>query len=291
MSRRTKRPSNPYVELTKPRILFMVLITATIGFYLGGMGIHHWPTFLWMLVGVGLSSGGAGALNHFLERDIDSLMPRTRNRPLPSGKVPAQHALYMGIYMVMAGVLLLVWQVNLMTGFLALLTAFLYVLVYTPMKRLSWWNTPIGAIPGALPPLGGWAAATGGQIDTGAWVLFAIMFIWQHPHFYAIAWMFREDYREGGLKMLTVVDPSGRRAFRQTVWLALLLIPASLTPVYLGLSGPLYAVGMTVLGLLFLWPCLRLMLTRTTVDARRVLRMSVIYLPLWLILFVIDFNF
>ena len=291
MSRRAKRPSNPYIELMKPRILMMVLITATIGFYLGGMGIHHWPTFFWMLVGVALSSGGAGALNHYLERDIDSLMPRTRNRPLPSGKVRPQHALMMGTYMVIAGVMVLVWQVNLMTGFLALMTAFLYVLVYTPMKRLSWWNTPIGAIPGALPPLGGWAAATGGQLDTGAWVLFAIMFVWQHPHFYAIAWMFREDYREGGLKMLTVVDPSGRRAFRQTISLAVLLIPLSLVPVYLGLSGPLYAVGMVLLGLAFVWPCARLMLTRTTADARSVLRMSVIYLPLWLILFVIDFNF
>src|SRR5690606_28631685 len=139
----------------KPRILTMVLVTATIGFYLGGMGIHHWPTFLWMLAGVALSSGGAGALNHYLERDIDKRMDRTRNRPLPSGKVRPHHALFMGTYMVMIGLLLLVWQVNLMTGFLALMTAFLYVLVYTPMKRLSWLNTPIGAIPGALPPLGG----------------------------------------------------------------------------------------------------------------------------------------
>lgn len=291
MTRRSKRPSNPYVELLKPRILTMVLVTATIGFYLGGMGIHHWPTFLATIVGVALASGGAAALNHYLERDIDRLMPRTRNRPLPSGQVPAHHALFLGIYTVMAGVILLVWQVNLMTGFLALLTAFLYVLVYTPLKQLSWWNTPIGAIPGALPPLGGWAAATGGQLDAGAWVLFAIMFIWQHPHFYAIAWMFREDYRDGGFKMLTVVDPTGRRAFRQIVGFSLVLIPASLVPVYLGLAGPFYAAGMLALGLMLLWPALRLMLTQSTADARSVLRMSVVYLPLWLVLFVVDFNF
>lgn len=285
-------PFAAYLDLTKPRITTMVLVTATLGYFMGGIGFHGWESLhglLYTLLGVALTSGGSGALNHYLERDVDRLMDRTRNRPLPSGVIPATHALLMGEYMVLGGVVLLMWKVNLLTAFLALLTAFLYVLVYTPMKRISWLNTLIGAVPGALPPVGGWAAATG-QIETGAWVLFLILFIWQQPHFYSIAWIFRDDYRKGGFKMLPVDDPDGRRTFRQIVGFTAALIPISLLPTAIGLSGTLYLVGAAALGIYMLVSCFPLVRTGSVVDARRVLRTSVLYLPLLLMLIVLDFS-
>ncbi|MCC6487272.1 MAG: protoheme IX farnesyltransferase [Candidatus Hydrogenedentes bacterium] len=285
-------PFAAYVDLTKPRITVLVLVTATLGYFMGGIGFHGWDSLeglLFTLIGVSLTSGGSGALNHFLERDADALMARTRNRPIPSGAVPATHALLLGEYMVLGGVMLLMWKVNLLTAFLALLTAFLYVLVYTPLKRVSWLNTLVGAIPGALPPMGGWTAATG-QVEAGAWVLFLILFIWQQPHFYSIAWIFKDDYAKGGFKMLPVEDPQGRRTFRQIVGFAALLIPVSLLPTVIGLSGFVYLIGAAVLGVYMLASCFPLVRTGSTVDARRVLKTSVLYLPLLLMLIVIDFS-
>ena len=197
----------------------------------------------------------------------------------------------MGEYLVLGGVLLLLWRVNLLTAFLALLTAFLYVLVYTPMKKWSWLNTLIGAVPGALPPMGGWVAATG-ELEPGAWVLFAILFIWQQPHFYSIAWMFRDDYKRGGFKMLPSEDPDGRRTFRQMLGFSALLVPVSLLPALVGPHelGPLYYVGATVLGALMFASCIPLARTGSIADARRVLRMSILYLPLLLALITLDFS-
>lgn len=281
-----------YVELTKPRIVTMVLVTAALGFFVGGGGLNRFAAldgFIYLMIGVALTSAGAGALNQFLERDADARMDRTRNRPVPSGVVPAHHALIFGEYLVLGGVLLLLWKVNLLTAFLALLTTFLYALVYTPLKRLTWLNTMVGAVPGALPPMGGWAAATG-VIDAGAWTLFAILFIWQQPHFYSIAWMFRDDYRRGGFQMLSVDDPDGRRTFRQIVGFSALLIPVSLLPSAMGLAGPLYAAGALVLGVAMLLTCLPLVRSGSVRDARRVLRASVLYLPLLLGLIVVDFS-
>lgn len=285
-------PFAAYVDLTKPRITVLVLVTATLGYFMGGIGFHGWDSLeglLFTLIGVSLTSGGSGALNHFLERDADALMARTRNRPIPSGAVPATHALLLGEYMVLGGVMLLMWKVNLLTAFLALLTAFLYVLVYTPLKRVSWLNTLVGAIPGALPPMGGWTAATG-QVEAGAWVLFLILFIWQQPHFYSIAWIFKDDYAKGGFKMLPVEDPQGRRTFRQIIGFAALLIPVSLLPTAIGLSGIVYLIGAAILGVYMLASCFPLVRTGSTVDARRVLKTSVLYLPLLLMLIVIDFS-
>ncbi|HRK33078.1 MAG TPA: heme o synthase [Candidatus Hydrogenedentes bacterium] len=282
-----------YVELTKPRILTMVLVTATLGFFMAGRGFHGfaaWDGLLFLLIGVAMTSAGSGALNHFLERESDARMDRTRNRPLPGGQIPPHHALLMGAYLVLGGTLLLLWKVNLLTAFLALLTAFLYVLVYTPMKKMSWLNTLIGAIPGALPPMGGWTAATN-EVEAGAWVLFGILFIWQQPHFYSIAWIFREDYTKGGFKMLPSEDPDGRRTFRQILGFAALLIPVSLLPTYLGLSGTIYFVGALVLGVLMFASCIPLVRSGSTVDARRVLRMSIIYLPMLLALIALDYGF
>jgi protoheme IX farnesyltransferase len=188
---------------------------------------------------------------------------------------------------VLLGVSLLAWQVNLLTGFLSLLTVFLYVLVYTPLKRVTWWNTVIGAIPGALPPMGGWAAATG-SLDLGAWVLFLILFVWQHPHFYAIAWMYREDYKRGGFKMLPVVEPDGRSTFRQVIWFSVVLVPVSLLPGFLGMAGAVYTWGMAVLSLGMLWYGVVLARTHSVQDARVLLKVSVIYLPLFFILILGD---
>lgn len=277
-----------YMELCKPRIGSLVLVTATIGFVMAGPVLADYWRLPFLLLGVVTVASGASALNHYIERDVDVKMARTKNRPIPSGVVPAHHALLFGIYLCLGGVMVLL-LVNLLTAFLGLLTAFLYALVYTPMKRVSWLNTPIGAVPGALPIMGGWTAATG-HVDAGAWALFFIMWLWQHPHFYAIAWMYREDYRKGGFKMLPVVAPDGRSTFRQSYLFCLALIPASLAPVILHLSGPVYAVGAAVLGVLFLMSALRAARTQSTADARGMMRASLLYLPALLVLLVADYS-
>jgi len=274
----------------KPRILVMVLVTTVLGFFLGGRGIVSYPLLLATLFGTALSCGGAGVLNQYLERDADLLMKRTKRRPIPSGQVSPANALVFGISLVLSGTVFLVAQVNLLTGFLALLTAFLYVLVYTPLKRTTWLNTVIGAVPGALPPLGGWAAATGG-IELGGWILFLILFLWQHPHFYAIAWMYKEDYERGGFKMLPVVEPDGKSTFRQIVFFSLLLLPVSVTPSLIGMSGVLYFVGSLVAGLALLKVGLTLAKSHSVGDARKLLRASIVYLPFLLALIVFDVKF
>ncbi len=277
----------PYFELTKPRIVTMVLVTTALGFFVGGHGIDNPLVLVMTLLGTALSAGGSGVLNHYLERDVDALMRRTRDRPLPTGQVTPAAALVLGFVLILAGQVVLVLTVNLLTAWLALLTAFLYVFIYTPLKRTTWRNTSMGSIPGALPPVGGWVAATG-HLDTGAWVLFAILFAWQHPHFYAIAWIFREDYRRGGFKMLPVLEEDGGRTCRHILVFCVLLIAASILPTLMGTSGTLYLVGALVLGAGMLASGVSLTLTRSTLDARRLLRASVIYLPLLLILTVID---
>lgn len=268
----------------------MVLVTATWGYFLGGQGIRSVPELLVFLVGTGLSCAGAGVLNCYLERDIDCKMKRTKMRPLPTGIIAPADALVFGIALVLAGTSLLAWQVNILCAFLALLTAFLYVLVYTPLKRITWLNTFVGAIPGAIPPLGGWAAATG-TLEYGAWLLFLILFLWQHPHFYAIAWMYREDYERGGLKMLPVVQPDGRSTFRQVLLYSVLLIPMSLLPSYIGMSGMVYCYGALLMGLGLLAVSVALARSGSALDARRLLKASVIYLPMLLLLLVVDAGF
>jgi len=276
-----------YTELTKPRIMLLVLVTSTIGYFFGGQGINSLTTLAILSLGTALSCAGSAVLNNYLERDIDVLMKRTARRPIVAGSVSPNEALLFGIILVLCGTVLLVVKINLLTGFLALLTAFLYVLVYTPLKRVTWLNTTIGAIPGALPPMGGWAAATGG-LELGAWVLFLILFLWQHPHFYAIAWMYREDYARGGLKMLPVVDPDGASTFRQIIIFSIMLVPISLLPTFIGMSGSVYCGGAAILGMALLAMGVKLSRSRSVLDARRVLHASIIYLPLLLVLIVTD---
>lgn len=283
-------PLSAYIELTKPRIALMVIVTAAIGYFMGL--VHHDFTgnmqqFLLAMLGIGLAGGGASVLNQYLEQDSDALMDRTKDRPIPAGVISASIALYIGVIMVLTGCILLWLQVNLLTAFLTLLSAFLYVLVYTPMKRLTWWNTSVGAVPGAMPPLIGWAAAAD-ALDPGAWILFAVIYIWQHPHFWAIAWMYREDYAKGGLKMLPVVDPDGPTLSRQVIGFSLLMIPVSLIPTMIDMSGWIYFIGALVLGIVFLFYGIAFVRNKTQDTARTLMRFSLIYLPLLLIIIALD---
>lgn len=276
-----------YIELTKPRIMTMVVVTAALGYLLGAKGSPSFTKLIFLLLGVALTTAGSGVLNHYLERDVDAKMQRTQNRPLPLGLISAGNALTFGICLVLAGVALLWITVNLLTAFLSLLSAFLYIVVYTPLKRVSWLNTSIGAIPGALPPVGGWAAATG-ELSFAAWVLFGIMFLWQHPHFYAIAWIFRDDYARGGFKMLPVIEPRGTSTFIQIFITTCLLLPVSLMPAYLGLSGNVYLYGALFSGLMLLFIAGNFIFSHSMSDARQLLKASVIYLPVLLLLIIVD---
>jgi protoheme IX farnesyltransferase len=276
-----------YLELTKPRILVMVLVTTTLGFLLGSAGHGSFALLLLTLLGVGAATGGAAVLNNYLERDFDAKMVRTRGRALPAGLIEPGSALSFGVGLVLSGVLLLAVTVNLMAGFLVLLAAFLYVIVYTPLKRITWWNTTFGAIPGAIPPMAGWAAATG-HVGPGAWALFAILFAWQHPHFFAIAWMFRDDYRSAGFKMLPVIEPNGRKTVGLAVGFSLVLLLVSVLPTFIGMAGWLYFSGTLLIGLLMLLGALGFARERTIGNARLLLKSSIIYLPLLLLFIVVD---
>ena len=276
-----------YIDLTKPSILLMVLITTLLGYYLGSDGISSWLKLFWTLLGTGLSAGGAGALNQYLEREQDCLMKRTRDRPIPAGLIQPQDALLFGLILVLTGSVLLVWKVNLLTGFLSLLTAFMYILIYTPMKRLTWLNTSLGSIPGALPPMGGWTAATG-SIDSGAWILFAILYLWQHPHFFAIAWMCKDDYEKAGFKMLPVIEPDGARTLRQIFWHLSLMFPVCFLPFISGMLGNIYLFGATIITLGYFYSAVPMLREKSLKNASIILKASVFYLPLLLVIIIID---
>lgn len=283
---RAPRPSD-FIDLAKPRIVLMVLVTTVIGWFLAADGLTNLPGLALTLIGTALAAAGSAVLNNYLERDIDAQMDRTKGRALPAGIIDPAVALAYGVVLVLGGTALLAWRINILAAFLVLLTAFLYVLVYTPLKRHSWWNTPIGAIPGALPPMVGWAAATG-ELDTGAWLLFAILFAWQHPHFYAIAFMHRDDYARAGFKMLPVVDPTGRRIHRQSLFYSLALIALAIALTNVLTSGKILLIGSVLLGAAMLTSSLYFAERNTRTDARRVLLASIAYLPALLALVVLD---
>ena len=276
-----------YFELTKPSITFLILISTALGFYLGGDGIQDHVKFLITLLGSCLVSSGAGALNHFAEMESDWLMERTKKRPLPTGLIEPDNARIFGLGLTLIGSGLLYFYVNLLTSILALITTLLYLFIYTPLKKITWLNTSIGAIPGSIPTLGGWVAATG-SLEPEAWVLFAILFLWQHPHFYAIALMYKDDYKKASLKMLPVVEPDGRRTNRQIIWHALLLIPVSLVPVYMNTQGLIYLYGALFLGVCYLISGFLLTKKFSMENARSLLQMSVIYLPALFIIILLD---
>jgi protoheme IX farnesyltransferase len=276
-----------YVALTKPRIGVMVLVTVATGFLLGARGAAHPPTLLLTMLGTGLVAGGASAWNQYLERARDLQMRRTANRPLPSGRLAPVEAAAFGLVLSGAGLAILQLGVNGISAALALVTLVLYVAVYTPLKPVTTLNTAIGAVPGALPPVIGWGAATG-QLGAEAWAMFLIVFLWQFPHFLAIAWIYRDDYARAGYRMLPTVDPHGAITGRQAAGYALALIPAGLLPAVVGLAGGLYFAGALLLGLGYLYYAVRFWSRVSDLTARHLLRASFVYLPAILMLLLLN---
>src|SRR5262252_2190709 len=268
-----------YVELTKPRITTLIVLTSAAGFCLGSVGQINYVALLHGMIGIGLLSSGIGTLNQYLERDLDGLMRRTADRPLPSGRLFPFEALWFGISLTLMAEVYLALFVNVLTALLGLTVITGYLFVYTPLKTRTSLSTALGAFPGAMPPLMGWTAARG-EIDTAAWVLFAIVFLWQFPHFLSIAWMYREDYGRAGIRMLPVVEPDGRVTGQQIIAYSLMLVPVSLLPTLLGISGKVYLAAAALLSLLFLASSVRAALSKSNKDARQLLLASVLYLPL-----------
>ncbi len=276
-----------YWDLAKPEISFLVTISALAGFLLGSPDdVEGWLLGV-TLIGTALSAGGGGVLNHYLERGFDAKMRRTANRPLPSGRIAPLKALLFGTALTVSGVATMLFFVNIPTAILAALTVFLYLFVYTPLKRQTKYNTLIGTIPGALPALGGYTAATG-VLGAGGWALFAILALWQMPHFLSLAWMYRKDYARAGYAMLPVLEPDGASTVRQTLLFTLTLGIASLLPTLVGATGWVYFAGALILSVWFLVPAYAFYRARTTQAARRVLMASILYIPLLVVLIFAD---
>ena len=277
-----------FIALTKPAILRHAILTLLLGYVVGSFqSLFSWYTMFFLVVGFSFLAGGAAALNHYLERDLDALMSRTRTRPLPMGTIKPEWALVYCIVLVVLGTGLLTFFVNVQTGVLGLLLLVLYDFVYTPLKRVTWLNTFVGAVPGAMPPLCGWVAATG-TIDLGCLSLVSIFYMWQLPHFFALAWMYKDSYQQAGLKMLSVFDETGAKTLFWIVFTILLLIGASVLPVVMGLFGRWYLGGVFLLGVLFLWSGLLFVQDRSFEGARRVMRMSIVYQPMLFVLIILD---
>jgi protoheme IX farnesyltransferase len=286
-----------YAELTKARVTTLVVLTAWCGYYFGARksGIPVLSlTLLNALFGVGLSGGGAAALNEAMEFKIDATMRRTQRRPIPAKRMTLLHGAVAGTLLTLGGALYLGLVLNPLTGWLSLLTSFLYLALYTPLKRVHPVCTFIGAVPGAMPAVLGWTGARG-RLDWEAVALFAIVFVWQFPHFFAIAWLYRDDYAAGGIRMLPVVEPDGRSTARRILAYSVLLVPVSLAPAYLGMAGHVYLTGALFLSLALLYVSTRLTSLHEPVStptsrqrARQLLRASVIYLPLLFVLMMLN---
>jgi protoheme IX farnesyltransferase len=275
------------VALAKPRLNLLVVVSAVAGYVMASGDTHDVWRLLFMTVGTGLVAGGASAFNQVLERGPDSLMRRTRMRPVADGRLTSSEAWVFGVILTIAGLALLAIGANVLSALVALATVASYALVYTPLKRHSSFSTVVGAIPGALPPVIGWAAALD-ELSHGAWVLFGIVFLWQLPHFLALAWMYREDYARAGFPMLPVIEPDGRSTARQAVVYTLALLPVSLAPTAIGMAGAVYFAGALVLTGAFLAQAIKFALTRSIADAKRLFLGSIIYLPLLWMLMIAD---
>jgi protoheme IX farnesyltransferase len=276
-----------YAALAKPRLNLLVVASTLAGYVMGGGEPGSVTALLCTVIGTGLVAGGAAAFNQVIERDTDGLMRRTRTRPLPDGRLAAPEAVRYAAVLSIAGLIVLGAGVNGLAAAVALTTLASYAVVYTPLKRRTSFATVIGAIPGALPPVIGWAAAENG-LSLGAWVLFGILFLWQLPHFLAIAWMYREDYARAGLPMLPVIEPDGRSTARQAVVYAAALLPLALAPTLVGMSGTIYFAGALVLTLVFVAMAGRFALSRAVRDARNLFFWSIIYLPILWTLMIAD---
>lgn len=276
-----------YVELTKPRIAFMLVLTSAAGFYLGNVGTFSWILFANAMIGIALLAFGVATLNQWVERRTDALMDRTAKRPLPSGKLTPNEALIFGVLQTLVAEVYLFFLVNPLTAALGLVVIIGYVFLYTPLKTKTSVSTAIGAIPGAMPPLMGWTSSAN-EITLGAWALFAVLFLWQFPHFLAIAVMYRDQYAKAGILMLPVVEPSGRMTARQIVLFTIMLVPVSLAPFFIGFAGVIFLAGATLLGSWFLIESIGAARAKTVERNRRLLLVSVIYLPLYFILLSLD---
>jgi len=276
-----------YLELTKPRITVMILISTAVGYSFGYRTSFHSLMLVHVLLGTALLASGTSTLNQWWEAESDAKMHRTRERPIPAGRIKRHHALVFGVSLSICGFAELWFQTNALTATLGLFTLLSYLLVYTPLKRHTPLCTTLGAVPGAMPPLIGYAAANG-HLDWPALALFAILFVWQFPHFYAIAWMYREDYARGGIRMLAVVEPQGESTRKRIVACCLLLIPISILPRLLGMSGSIYAIAAVAAGLGLLYFGLRFGQEHTSARARHVLLGSIVYLPAVLAVMVLD---
>ncbi|MGO8737178.1 MAG: heme o synthase [Terriglobia bacterium] len=289
------RPAHPawlvhladYWTLTKPEVNFLVLVSTLVGFYLAAPGaVHGWLLFH-TLMGTLLVASGTGTLNQYLERRTDAFMRRTANRPLPSGRLTDREAWWFGVLLSVAGGAELWIAANPLTSILALATLASYLIFYTPLKRKTPFCTVVGAFPGAVPPLIGWAAVRNG-LSAQAWVLYAILFLWQFPHLLAIAWMYREDYARAGLQMLPRDDHDGRATVRQIIACTLALLPVSLIPAFTGYAGRVYLIGAGILGAGFLYYGARMAAQRTNALAKQLLMASILYLPAVLVLLMFD---
>jgi protoheme IX farnesyltransferase len=286
-----------YAELIKARVTSLVVMTAWCGYYFGclksgssslSLGLFH------ALLGIGMVAGGTAALNEVMEHDIDGHMRRTARRPLPTGRMRLAHAASIGILLTVGGALYLGFALNPLTGWLSLLTSAVYLLAYTPLKRVHPICTFVGAFPGAMPGVLGWTAARG-HLEWGALAMFAIVFVWQFPHFFSIAWLYREDYAAGGIRMLPVVEPDGRSTARRIILYSIALIPVSLMPAWLGMAGRIYLGGALMLGIAMLYSGVRLAAldappstARSKMRARQLLQASVLYLPLLFVLMMLN---
>jgi heme o synthase len=281
------RRAADFVELAKPRVVLMVLITAFVGFYVGSAEVPNYLELLQMLFGTALAAGGTLALNQYLERDTDSVMERTRHRPLPDGRLQPREAAWFGLLVTMGGLVYLALAVNLMSAAVTAVITVTYLVLYTPLKRKSSLCMLVGAVPGALPPVIGWVAA-GGALTVDAWVLFAILFLWQVPHTLAIARLYRDDYAKAGIRFLPVIDPDGGSTNRQIVSHCAALLVVSLLPTLLGAAGQIYFAVALLLGIGFLASGIRLAMESTLGRARRLLYASLIYLPALLLVMALD---
>ena len=276
-----------YVALAKPRLNMLVVASTLAGYAMGDGEALGFVRVAGLLLGTGLVAGGASAFNQVMERDLDALMRRTRNRPMAAQRLHPLEGLLFGTAITIAGLLLIIASANLLAAEVAFATMLVYAVIYTPLKRRTSFSTVIGAIPGALPPIIGWAAASN-ELPVKAWTLFGILFLWQLPHFLAIAWMYRDDYARAGFPMLPVIEPDGHSTGRQAVAYAAALLPVSLAPTPLHMAGDVYFAGALVLGIALLWLAIAFARSRSVRDARRLFFGSLIYLPLVWALMIAD---
>jgi protoheme IX farnesyltransferase len=276
-----------YLSLTKPRIIVMVLLVVAAAYYLAAAGHMDYLILTHALIGMAMATGGALALNQVAEEDIDTRMDRTRERPIPGGRLRKTDALVFGVSLLILGVVYLIATVNAMTAFLTSMSGTMYLILYTPLKRISSWNSVVGAIPGAMPPVIGWAAATG-EISLESTILFFILFIWQIPHALAIAILYREDFIAAGIRLLPVEEDGGRRTGFHVISYCLALLPIGMMPTLIGMAGPIYFTASLILGLMYLGTGIYLAANQSAASARRLFYVSLVYLPLVILVMVLD---